>query len=247
MNKPPLLIASEVTLSYFDGDVTTHAVHSVSLALPETGFIGIMGPSGSGKSSLLYLLSALKPATAGFVVYAGTRYSSLTQREITALRREAFGFVFQQPFLLNYLTARENVLVAAHPNETMARRRADGLMERLGILSLGAKYPYQMSGGERQRVCVARAMMNRPRVVFADEPTAALDHANGHAVMDLLTEYRHEGLVVVVTHDPEMLAGADRVYYMRDGALLPDEHSEFARTTVQDDGTPALAATRKRN
>ena len=246
MKSRPLLIASEVTLSYFDGDTTTYAVHSVSLALPETGFIGIMGPSGSGKSSLLYLLSALKPATAGFVAYEGTRYDSLKQREVTALRRESFGFVFQQPFLLNYLTARENVLVAAHPKEQNAAKRADALLERLGILPLCAKYPYQMSGGERQRVCVARAMMNRPRVVFADEPTAALDHANGHAVMDLLTEYRNEGLVVVVTHDPEMLAGVDHVYSMRDGALLPDDHSGFAQTIAKKDGTPALAAMRKR-
>lgn len=245
MTTTTLLRACDVTLSYYDGDTTTHAVQSVSLSLPSAGFVGIMGPSGSGKSSLLYLLSALKSATAGFVEYEGIRYDSVTERRLTNLRRGDFGFVFQQPFLLNYLTASENVLTAAPAGDRNAGRRADALMERLGIHSLRDKFPYQMSGGERQRVCVARAIMNRPRVIFADEPTAALDHANGHAVMDLLTEYRKEGLVLVVTHDPEMLAGADHVYYMRDGVLLPEGHAEIETLGSQNTGTRPLAALRK--
>ncbi len=208
-----------MSLAYFDGDRTTYAVEGVSLETPERGFIGVMGPSGSGKSSLLYLLSGLKRATGGEVELDGTPYSRLSGRELTVLRRRRFGFVFQQPFLLNYLTARENVLAAAPAGDADASREVDTLLDSLEIGALADRFPYHLSGGERQRVCVARAMINRPDVIFADEPTASLDHRNGHVVIDLLTSYRDRGLVIVVTHDPEMVEGADHVFRMRDGRL----------------------------
>lgn len=213
------LHAEEVSLCYGDGDRVTYAVADVSLDLPQAGFVGIMGPSGSGKSSLLYLLSGLKRPTSGDVRFHGRAYSGLNERSLVQLRRERFGFVFQQPFLLNYLTGRENVLAAACANDRQAAGHAQCLFQALGIAELAEKLPHHLSGGERQRVCVARAMISHPQVIFADEPTASLDHANGHAVIDLLAGYRDRGLVVVVTHDPEMVAGADRVYHMRDGRL----------------------------
>ena len=215
----PALCAREITLSYGDGDRITNAVDRVTLEIPERGFVGVMGPSGSGKSSLLYLLSGLKRPTHGEVQYKGTAYSILDERALTDLRRRRFGFVFQQPFLLNYLTGRENVLAAAPQGDVNAGRRADELFERLGVMELTHKLPHHLSGGERQRICVARAMINQPEVIFADEPTASLDHANGHVVVDLLASYRHKGVVVVVTHDPEMVADADHVFRMRDGKL----------------------------
>jgi putative ABC transport system ATP-binding protein len=215
----PALCAREVTLSYGDGDRTTNAVAEVTLEIPSLGFVGVMGPSGSGKSSLLYLLSGLKRPSRGEVQYRGTAYSRLDERALTELRRKRFGFVFQQPFLLNYLTARENVLAAAPHGDANAPRRAGALFERLGVTELVDKYPHHLSGGERQRVCVARSMINEPEIIFADEPTAALDHTNGHTVIDLLASYRHKGMVIVVTHDPEMVAGADCVFKMRDGRL----------------------------
>lgn len=213
------LRARNVSLAYFDGDTTNYAVSDVSLQLPTRGFVGVMGPSGSGKSSLLYLLSGLKQPTRGDVEFRGMGYSRLNERTLTQLRRECFGFVFQQPFLLNYLTARENVLAAAPNKDPSASEHVEELFEALHIAHLADKFPYHLSGGERQRVCIARAMINRPEVIFADEPTASLDHKNGHVVIDLLAGYRDRGLVIVVTHDPEMVAGADQVFHMRDGVL----------------------------
>ena len=218
-SSPTRLRARSVSLAYFDGDTTSFAVENVSLDIPSRGFVGIMGPSGSGKSSLLYLLSGLKRASAGEIEIDGAPYSRLSERELTHLRRIRFGFVFQQPFLLNYLTARENVLVAAPKGDRSAAQRAEELFQSLQIANLAHRFPYHLSGGERQRVCLARSMINNPEVIFADEPTAALDHKNGHIVIDLLAEYRNNGTVIVVTHDPEMLADADRVFRMRDGRL----------------------------
>jgi putative ABC transport system ATP-binding protein len=213
------LRTENVSLSYFDGDQTTYAVRDVTVSFPERGFFGIMGPSGSGKSSLLYLLSGLKLPTAGDVFYAGRALSNIVAAERARLRRDRFGFVFQQPFLLNYLTARENILVAAPNDGAAARRHVDELLDELNILPLGDRYPPHLSGGERQRLIVARAMINRPAVIFADEPTAALDHANGRAVIELLRRYRTRGAVLVVTHDPAMVEEADRVYHLSDGRL----------------------------
>jgi putative ABC transport system ATP-binding protein len=216
---PPLLRACGVSLAYGDGDRITYAVSGVDIDIPARGFVGVMGPSGSGKSSLLYLLSGLKRPTSGEIEIEGKLLGRMDERAITRLRRDRFGFVFQSPFLLNYLTARENVLAAAPPMDPRAADHAEELFQSLGIAPLADKFPHHLSGGERQRVCVARAMINDPDVIFADEPTAALDHTNGHTVIDLLASYRDRGTVIVVTHDPEMLADADHVFRMRDGRL----------------------------
>lgn len=213
------LCTQHVSLSYFDGDQTTYAVHDITLAIPERGFFGIMGPSGSGKSSLLYLLSGLKQPTDGDVFYGGRSVARRTEIERVRLRREKFGFVFQQPFLLNYLTARENILIAAPMGDRTAPQHVDALLEELNIYALRDRFPAHLSGGERQRLIVARAMINRPAVIFADEPTASLDHTNGRAVIDLLERYRDRGAVLVVTHDPIMLESADCVYHLNDGRL----------------------------
>ena len=214
-----MLTAQNIELAYGDGDELTYAVRAVNIALPEKGFVGIMGPSGSGKSSLLYLLSGLKRPTSGQIEFADRQYSGMNDAQITDLRRRKFGFVFQQPFLLHYLTARENVVTGCEMGDANADNRAAELLDHLGIGHLGERFPHKLSGGERQRVCVARAIVSTPEVIFADEPTAALDHANGHAVINLLQGYRERGLVIVVTHDPEMVAEADLVYKMRDGRL----------------------------
>jgi putative ABC transport system ATP-binding protein len=211
--------ASNIALSYFDGDQTIYAVRDVTLDLPAAGFFGIIGPSGSGKSSLLYLLSGLKRPTSGEVRYGGRSLSALSEVQRVRLRRERFGFVFQQPFLLNFLTVRENLLVGAASGDRQSSIRMDALLEDLHIRHLAERFPAHLSGGERQRLAVARAMMNAPEAIFADEPTASLDHSNGRAVIDLLLRYRDRGAVVVVTHDPTMLEEADRVYHLRDGML----------------------------
>lgn len=211
--------AEKVSLKYGDGDRETYALREVSVSFPEEGFFGIMGPSGSGKSSLLYLLSGLKQPSSGEVFYQDKPLSQAIESERIRLRREQFGFVFQQPFLLNYLTARENLLVAAKANDRDAQAHVQSLLEELHIDHLAERYPPHLSGGEKQRVVVARAMINRPAIIFADEPTAALDHANGRAVIELLTRYRKQGTVIVVTHDPTMLEEAELICHLSDGML----------------------------
>ena len=215
-----ILSTDKISLVYTDGQRSTHALREVSIQIPNKRFVGIMGPSGSGKSSLLYILSGLKRPTSGDVVLDDYRFGSHSDLDLIDLRRQRFGFVFQQPYLLVWQTAMENVLMGAPVLDDAARRKAQGYFEQLGITGMADKLPSQLSGGEKQRVCVARAMMNDPDVIFADEPTASLDHANGHLVVDLLSAYRERGTVVVVTHDPEMLQGADSVLLMRDGESL---------------------------
>ncbi len=213
----PLLSTDNISLVYDDGSRRTYALRDVSVQIPDRQFVGIMGPSGSGKSSLLYILSGLKRPTQGDIALRDFRYGTHSEHDLIDLRRRRFGFVFQQPYLLVWQTAMENVLMGAPTLDRAARERARVYFDQLGIADLAWKLPSQLSGGEKQRVCVARAMMNDPDVIFADEPTASLDHANGHLVVDLLSAYRERGTVVVVTHDPEMLQGADQVLMMRDG------------------------------
>lgn len=222
MNGPPLVSAEDVSLVYQDHGRAIHAVRSVRLNVLPGEFLGILGPSGSGKSSLLYLLSGLKDPTAGEVSFAGDRLAGAPEARRAAYRLANFGFVFQQPYLLGYVTARENVLTGApHPGRDELSR-ADELLDRLGLGEKAHRRPHELSGGERQRVCVARALINRPRVVFADEPTAALDHDNGRRVVELLDRHREGGALVMVTHDPEMLDRADRIVRIADGSLAPE-------------------------
>lgn len=216
------LVAERVTLTYREGiGGVSRAVDDVRLVLRGPGYIGIAGPSGSGKSSLLYLLAGLKRPTTGQVVALGENLSLLSAAQRCRLRRRHFGFVFQQPFLIRFLTVGENVLVGSPTQDGTARRQARELLERLGLGGLAHRLPHQLSGGQRQRVAVARALMNAPLVVFADEPTAALDHATGVDLMGLLHEYRRErgALMVVVTHDETILEGADAVIRMWDGRV----------------------------
>jgi putative ABC transport system ATP-binding protein len=216
-----MLRAQDLVLDYRSGASVAHAVNTVSLAVDQGSFVGLIGPSGSGKSSLMYLLSGLKRPTRGSVTFESREYGAMSIPGLMRLRRERFGFVFQQHFLVNYLSALENVMVGAVSRNHDTAAYAQELLRRVGLQDKMRKRPYELSIGERQRVAVARAMVHRPAVVFADEPTASLDQATGHDVINLLAEYRVQGngSVVVVTHDPAMLTGADRVLQMRDGQL----------------------------
>jgi putative ABC transport system ATP-binding protein len=212
------LVLEEVSLSYRSGEEIVEAVVGVSLKVPERGFAGVIGPSGSGKSSLLYLMSGLRRPTSGSVRFRGEALDAMTDEARAALRRRHFGFVFQQSFLIHYLTVLENVLVGAEPTRAAAARAWE-LLAAIGLEKAAHRLPHQLSGGERQRVAVARALVHDPDLVFADEPTAALDRATGHQVIEQLAAHRYRGALVVVTHDPEMLAAADRVWTLRDGRL----------------------------
>jgi putative ABC transport system ATP-binding protein len=212
-----ILAVDNVELAYTDGEKTTYALRGVSLELPPNRFYGIMGPSGSGKSSLLYVLSGLKRPTSGSARFGEFIYQEQSEKRVTELRRQKFGFVFQQHFLLSYLTALENIVVAGKEDSKVTRTKAQELLESLGLGQMAHKYPGQLSGGEKQRIAVARALINEPDVLFADEPTASLDQTNGLLVIDAMAKWRTRGTVVVVTHDPIMVESADKVITLRDG------------------------------
>lgn len=216
-----MLSAQDLALDYRTGTSVAHAVDTVSLSVEQGSFIGLIGPSGSGKSSLMYLLSGLKRPTKGTVAFEGQDYRQISTPGLMQLRRQRFGFVFQQHFLINYLTTLENVMVGAVKRNHDVVAYAQELLRRVGLGDKLRQRPYQLSIGERQRVAVARALVHRPAIVFADEPTASLDQATGREVINLLVDYRTRagGSVVVVTHDPAMLTGADRILQMRDGRL----------------------------
>jgi putative ABC transport system ATP-binding protein len=218
MDKPVLIEARQASLLYQDGERVVQAVCEVSLRVHRGEFIGIEGPSGSGKSSLLYLLSGLKMPTTGTVTYQGRHYTEMSDAERSAIRRTRFGFVFQQPYLLGYLTVLENLLVSA-ADLRAAEARAWQLLEALDLKQKAHRYPAALSGGERQRVCVARALLMEPEVIFADEPTAALDQQTGLQVLELLMRHRGSGAIVLVTHDPLMLSYCDTVYTLRNGQV----------------------------
>jgi len=216
--EPALIQSCAASLVYYDHGKEVFACRQIDLDVYPGEFLGILGPSGSGKSSLLYLLSGLKTPTSGDIKFEGRSVSSLNDEERSRMRLERFGFVFQQPFLLGYLTALENVTVTSPGQEGLKEARE--LLDRLGLSQKAHRYPHELSGGERQRVCVARALLGNPKVVFADEPTASLDHTNGAQVVQLLNQHRGDGALVMVTHDPSMLAEADRIVELNDGVIL---------------------------
>lgn len=197
-----------------------YALGGFDLKLPDKGLIGIIGPSGSGKSTLMYCLSTLKKPTEGSIIYNGKELVHLKDGEREQLRRHEFGFVFQRHFLVPYMSALDNVMVAASGTQKDVEKRAKELLSGFGLTEKEiSKRPAKLSGGQRQRTAIARAMVNEPKVLFADEPTAALDHENAFAVMNILKEYSEEKLVLVITHDHSILRDADRIIEIWDGNL----------------------------
>ncbi|MFI9256748.1 ABC transporter ATP-binding protein [Streptomyces sioyaensis] len=215
---------TDVTLTYPDGDARLTALDEVSLTVSPGCLTAVIGPSGSGKSSLLAVAATLIRPDRGRVVLAGTDTTGLGRAELTALRRTTVGTVFQQPNLLPSLTAAEQLQVMAHldgRSPRKARARALDLLAAVGMDRLAGRRPHQLSGGQRQRINIARALMNEPAVLLVDEPTSALDHERGAAVLDLLLTLTRQRATatVLVTHDPAHLGLADEVAEVRDGRL----------------------------
>jgi len=197
-----------------------YALGGFDLKLPDKGLIGIIGPSGSGKSTLMYCLSTLKTPTDGKIIYNGKELTKLKNNERENIRRNEFGFVFQRHFLVPYMSAVDNVTVAAASKTPEVEEKAKKLLAGFGLTEKEfGKRPSKLSGGQRQRAAIARAMINDPNVLFADEPTAALDHENAFAVMKILKEYSKENLVLVITHDRSILSDADSIIEMWDGNI----------------------------
>lgn len=215
---------NDVTLTYPDGDGRLTALDRVSLAVPGGGLTAVVGPSGSGKSSLLAVAATLIRPDSGTVAVDGERVEGLAPGRLAELRRRRIGIVFQQPNLLASLTAAEQLQAMAQISGRPPRRarpRALELLEAVGLADLADRRPHQLSGGQRQRVNIARALMNDPAVLLVDEPTSALDHERGAAVVELIARLtREQGTAtVLVTHDRAHLGAADRVAEVFDGRL----------------------------
>jgi putative ABC transport system ATP-binding protein len=226
-----ILRSEALTRSYVSGGREITVLRDITFELEAGGFLAVTGPSGSGKSTLLGLLAGLDRPTSGHVVLDGRDLATLTEDERARVRAEAVGFVFQSFHLIPTLTARENIQVPLELRGEDARTRAEELLARVGLGDRGHHYPAQLSGGEQQRVAVARAFAHRPKILFADEPTGNLDAANGQNVITLLGELNRElgTTLVLVTHDPDLARHARRVIRLCDGAVVEDSALAGAR------------------
>jgi putative ABC transport system ATP-binding protein len=213
-----------LTKVFGSGETEVRALDGIDLEIARGQMAAIMGPSGSGKSTLLHLIGALETPTSGTIALAGRHFEGLDDRELTLLRREQIGFVFQFFNLLPALTAEENVLLPAliaGRRDQEIRDRALALIDQVGLGERAHHLPSELSGGEQQRVSIARALMMEPKLVLADEPTGNLDSRSEAQVLELLSELnRAEGhTIVIVTHDPGAAAIASRVVFLRDGRI----------------------------
>lgn len=216
----------DISLTLGDGDLEVAALDHVSLGVEPGEVVGVLGPSGSGKSSLLAVAGLLLRPTAGRVVIGGIDVTDLSEGERAERRADSIGFVFQGSNLVPSLTVRDQLVLIEHLRRgrpRLAEQRADTLLAAVGMSERAHHRPHQLSGGERQRVGIARSLMNEPEILLADEPTSALDHTRGAEIVELLARQAHERGVatLLVTHDTSMLTVVDRVVEMHDGRLEP--------------------------
>lgn len=241
--KNAIISAKGLCKSFAHNGGQVHILTGLDLEIYEGDFTVIMGASGSGKSTMLYALSGMDRATGGQVLYRGEDIVKMREKKLAALRRTDFGFIFQQMHLVSNLSLFENITVPGYLNRSRAAadtdRRAEQLMEQMGIAKIRTQLPSQCSGGEQQRCAIARAVINEPKLLFADEPTGALNKKNTTEVLDLLTELNRAGQsILMVTHDARAACRASRIIYIVDGKvideleLLPyDEADEKSRET----------------
>jgi len=228
--------AADAVKTYGAGDAAVHALAGVTVQFPERQFTAIMGPSGSGKSTLMQCVAGLDRLTSGSAFIGGTDLSQLNKTDLTLLRRDRLGFIFQQYNLIASLSARENILLPM----TLAGRRPDGawmdeIVRTVGMSDRMDNLPSQLSGGQQQRVAVARALVPRPEIVFADEPTGALDSRTGIEILTFMRRAVDESgqTIVMVTHDPHAASYADTVLFLEDGQIV-DQMDEPTSDRVLD-------------
>ncbi|MDR2523707.1 MAG: ABC transporter ATP-binding protein [Synergistaceae bacterium] len=196
------------------------ALQDVSLAVRKGEWLAVMGPSGSGKTTMMNVIGCMDRPTSGEVLLEGQDVARLLPGALTEIRRDRIGLIFQQFHLISYLTALENVMVAQYYHSMIDEAEAMGALERVGLRDRAAHLPRQLSGGEQQRVCIARALINYPRLILADEPTGNLDEANEAIVLSLLRRLHEEGsTIVVVTHSPGVAAQAERTVVLEHGRI----------------------------
>ena len=226
-----LLETADLRKTYRVGKIEIEALRGVDLRIREGELVAIMGPSGCGKSTLMHVLGAMTKPTAGKVFIDGQEISGMSDNELTGIRRDRIGFVFQKFNLLPTLTARGNIEIARYIHGQGASNRHDEhLREILQLLMIEAKMerrPSELSGGEQQRVAIARAVANKPAILLADEPTGSLDSKNSEVVLNMFRELnrRFKQTIILVTHNPELVAFTDRLIEMRDGVIVSDNDS----------------------
>jgi len=221
-----LIILDNITKTYPSGDVAVHALSEVSLQVTRGQAVAVMGPSGSGKSTLLSIIGGLNPPTAGRILIDDIDLYALPRERRADFRREYLGFVFQQFQLIPYLTALENVLLPLTTTRYPARQKREmaiRALERVGLETRKDRLPNQLSGGEQERVAIARAIVNEPPLILADEPTGSLDTRTASEIMDLFSSLNKSGLtILMVTHNPGNTAYMKRTIAMQDGRLIDD-------------------------
>ena len=204
-----------------------YALDNVSLSIDKGEWIAIMGPSGSGKSTMMNIISCMDKPTEGQVIFDGRDITKDSRRKLTEFHRDKIGLVFQQFHLINYLNAVENVMIAQYYHSMPDEKEALEALERVGLKDRAKHLPSQLSGGEQQRVCIARALINSPELILADEPTGNLDEANENIVLDLFRQLHKEGAsLIVVTHDPEVGEVAERVVRLEHGKIISDKKNK---------------------
>jgi len=204
-----------------------HALDDVNLKVEKGEWLAIMGPSGSGKSTMMNIIGCMDKPTKGEVLLDGVNIAAESAKNLTNIRRDKIGLIFQQFHLVNYLTAVENVMLAQYYHSIPDEKEAMEALERVGLADRAKHLPSQLSGGEQQRVCVARALINHPEIILADEPTGNLDDANEEVVVELFRKLHEEGTtLIVVTHDPEVAEVAQRMVVLRNGKISKETINE---------------------
>jgi putative ABC transport system ATP-binding protein len=222
MMSEPCLQLEQVSKSY--GEL--NALDNLSMTVASGQWLSVTGPSGSGKTTLMNIVGCLDRPTGGTVRLANRTLSNLNAAELAGIRREMVGFIFQKFHLISHLTALENVMVAQYYHSLPHKEQALQALERVGLASRASHLPSQLSGGEQQRVCIARALINSPRIVLADEPTGNLDAANGALVLDLFGRLHAEGTtLIVVTHDTKVAKLAQREVALDHGRIIYDSQA----------------------
>lgn len=224
MNNEYALQLNNISKSYKDGEQQNDILKDVSLSVKPGEFIAIVGPSGSGKSTFLSIAGALLSPTDGSVAISGEKISKNKNKQLTKIRREKIGFIFQSHNLVPYLTAKEQLtfVLDMNKNNGKTKMNADEMLEDIGLSGCANKYPSKMSGGEKQRVAIARAFMNNPDVILADEPTASLDGVRGRQVVELIKKEvkKHNKAAIMVTHDERVLDLVDVIYKLENKNLV---------------------------